>query len=203
VMTVGAVLFMQDRVTGSVADLLDADLVPFGRLMVLASLFLDGATAHLQDVMSQQHVTHTVESERQRPTAFHLMLYINLWSMLYIFGCMLLSAEQTVASLRFMILYPESRVLLLLFGVSSGVGQVFIFFAIRYCGALLCSMVTTTRKFSTILLSVLLFGHTLSSLQWIASVMVFGSLAFDAALSDRPADTTVVEVVASETKSDR
>jgi UDP-galactose transporter B1 len=147
VMTMGAVLFMQDRVTGNVADLLDADQVPFGRLMVLASLFLDGATAHLQDIMSQQHMTHTVESERQRPTAFHLMLYINLWSMLYVFGCMLLSAEQTAASVRFMIVYPESRLLLMLFGVTSGIGQVFIFLAIRHCGALLCSMVTTTRKF--------------------------------------------------------
>lgn len=40
-------------------------------------------------------------------------------------------------------------------------------------GPLTCSIVTTTRKFFTILGSVILFGNVITSLQWIGTVLVF------------------------------
>lgn len=40
-------------------------------------------------------------------------------------------------------------------------------------GPLTCSIVTTTRKFFTILGSVILFGNELTSLQWVGTVLVF------------------------------
>lgn len=40
-------------------------------------------------------------------------------------------------------------------------------------GPLTCSIVTTTRKFFTILGSVLLFGNVMMSLQWVGTVLVF------------------------------
>lgn len=47
-MTIGAVLFMQDRVTGKVADSLDPSAIPLGRALILMSLLMDGVTAYLQ-----------------------------------------------------------------------------------------------------------------------------------------------------------
>jgi UDP-galactose transporter B1 len=38
---------------------------------------------------------------------------------------------------------------------------------------------TTTRKFFTLLLSVVLFGHVLTVLQWQAVAVVFSGLALD------------------------
>lgn len=42
-----------------------------------------------------------------------------------------------------------------------------------YFGPLTCSIVTTTRKFFTILGSVILFGNVMSTMQWVGTILVF------------------------------
>lgn len=51
--------------------------------------------------------------------------------------------------------------------------QTFIFMTVVSFGPLTCSIVTTTRKFFTILGSVILFGNVITSLQWVGTVLVF------------------------------
>lgn len=51
--------------------------------------------------------------------------------------------------------------------------QTFIFMTVVYFGPLTCSIVTTTRKFFTILGSVLLFGNIITPLQWLGTILVF------------------------------
>ena len=46
-------------------------------------------------------------------------------------------------------------------------------------GPLACSVVTTTRKFFTVLFSVLFFGNTLIARQWLGAVLVFSGLFAD------------------------
>lgn len=46
-------------------------------------------------------------------------------------------------------------------------------------GPLTCSIITTTRKFFTILGSVLLFGNSLIARQWLGVVFVFAGLTLD------------------------
>ncbi len=48
-------------------------------------------------------------------------------------------------------------------------------------GPLPCSIATTTRKFFTVLGSVLIFGNTLQGRQWIGAVLVFVGLFLDGA----------------------
>ena len=57
--------------------------------------------------------------------------------------------------------------------------QNFIFLTVTYFGPLTCSIFTTTRKFFTILGSVLIFRHPLSILQWTGTVLVFAGLSLD------------------------
>lgn len=40
-------------------------------------------------------------------------------------------------------------------------------------GALPCSIVTTTRKFFTVMASVLYFGNKLTGRQWMGAILVF------------------------------
>lgn len=47
-------------------------------------------------------------------------------------------------------------------------------------GPLVVSVVTTTRKFFTVLASVVLFGNVLTSRQWIGAIAVFTGLFLDA-----------------------
>lgn len=42
-----------------------------------------------------------------------------------------------------------------------------------YFGPLTCSIITTTRKFFTILASVVLFANPISPMQWVGTVLVF------------------------------
>ena len=58
--------------------------------------------------------------------------------------------------------------------------QNFIFLTVTHYGPLTTSIITTTRKFFTILASVLLFGNTLLTRQWVGVVMVFVGLGIDA-----------------------
>ncbi len=57
--------------------------------------------------------------------------------------------------------------------------QVFIFTTITNFGPLTCSIFTTTRKFFTILGSVIFFGNSLLTRQWIGVVLVFMGLGLD------------------------
>jgi len=52
-------------------------------------------------------------------------------------------------------------------------------------GPLTLSLVTTTRKFFTILASVLLFSNPLLWRQWIGVLLVFSGLAFDILFSKK------------------
>lgn len=58
-------------------------------------------------------------------------------------------------------------------------GQLFIFLMVASFGPLACSVVTTTRKFFTVLCSVLLFGNVLVARQWLGAVLVFAALFTD------------------------
>ena len=71
---------------------------------------------------------------------------------------------------------------LLLFAAASAVGQNFIFYTLGRTSALTCTTITTTRKFMTILASVVLFPgrNVVNARQWGAVGTVFGGLALNA-----------------------
>ena len=50
-------------------------------------------------------------------------------------------------------------------------------------GSLFTSLVTTMRKFITIVLSVVVFGHSVSMTQWFSLLMVFIGVSVDAMYS--------------------
>ena len=58
--------------------------------------------------------------------------------------------------------------------------QNFIFLTVTHFGPLTCSIFTTTRKFFTILGSVIIFSHPLLGRQWVGVVLVFVGLGLDA-----------------------
>lgn len=60
---------------------------------------------------------------------------------------------------------------------SSAMGQNFIFYTISGPGVLVCATITTTRKFFTILVSVMLYPeNSLNLSQWVSVVIVFAGL---------------------------
>ncbi|KAJ8251229.1 hypothetical protein GJAV_G00218710 [Gymnothorax javanicus] len=157
----------------------DDHLFGFGEVLLLVSLTLDGLTGVSQDYMRGHFQT----------SANYMMLNINLWSTLWL-GTAILWTGELWEFLSFADRYPTIIYNILLFGLTSALGQTFIFMTVVYFGPLTCSIVTTTRKFFTILGSVLLFGNVLTSLQWVGTIMVFLGLGLDARYGKAPKKTT-------------
>ena len=69
--------------------------------------------------------------------------------------------------------------------------QFFIFMCVSEFGPLPCSIITTTRKFFTVLGSVIMFGNTLLPHQWVGAVLVFAGIFLDGAFGKQKAKSSV------------
>nr|CDS34539.2 hypothetical transcript [Hymenolepis microstoma] len=140
----------------------------WGHILLLISLTLDGFTGGMQeDFRSRTHIG-----------PYSLMMRLNLWSLLYLWLAVVANNE-LFAFLLFVKTYPFVLVNILLFGIVSAVGQMFIYTTIINFGSLMCSIVTTTRKFFTVLASIALFGHAISTQQVLGAALVFSGLLAD------------------------
>ena len=124
-----------------------------GLILIFISLLFDGIVGGLQQGLNG--------------SSYENMFFVNMWS--FCFTTILLLVNGTVFA------FQRS---LKLFGLSlsMGIGQVFIFAMISKFGPLACSLTTTTRKFFSIMLSILLHGHTLALQEWIGMLLVFCGL---------------------------
>ncbi|XP_034991082.1 solute carrier family 35 member B1 [Zootoca vivipara] len=163
----GVALFMYKPKKGG--DVGDDHLFGYGELLLLLSLTLDGLTGVSQDHMRAHYQTGSN----------HMMLNVNLWSTLFL-GAGILFTGELWEFLSFTERYPSIIYNILLFGLTSALGQSFIFMTVVYFGPLTCSIVTTTRKFFTILASVILFANPITGLQWVGTILVFLGLGLDA-----------------------
>ncbi|KAJ0398330.1 hypothetical protein P43SY_000775 [Pythium insidiosum] len=140
----------------------------YGLLLLFTSLTLDGISGPKQEEISQS----------LRPTVHQQMFYTNLWAVLYT-GAGALVTGQAFSGFQFCIDNPAILNSVFYFSICSALGQNFIYFTIQQFSALTCTTITTTRKFFTILFSVLWYGHTLSAMSWIGVAIVFTGLGWE------------------------
>lgn len=163
---VGICLFMlKDQKT---SDSKSDSYIGKGQLLLLVSLALDGFTGGIQERMKSEHKTKSG----------HMMYNINLWSVL-VLGPALFMTGELWSFTAFVTKYPYVISNLVVFSLLSALGQMFIFLMVAEFGPLPCSIVTTTRKFFTVLGSVVIFGNSLSSRQWLGTLVVFTGLILD------------------------
>lgn len=124
-----------------------------------------------------------------------MMLSTNLWASIYLgiggnpMGMYVLINKGLLVTghgkqgLEFVMEFPEVLPHIVLYSVSSAIGQNFIYYTINHFGSLACSLITTTRKFFTILISVLIFGPMLSEIEWVGVGVVFIGLGIDIYIS--------------------
>lgn len=140
-----------------------------GELLLLLSLMMDGLTSAVQERMRAEH----------NSKSGHMMLNMNLWSVIFSSTVILISGE-LFEFIRFLQRYPSTIWHIMTFSIAGAFGQYFIFLTVAEFGPLPCSIITTTRKFFTVLGSILIFGNNLSSRQWISTFIVFSGLFLDA-----------------------
>lgn len=161
---------------GKISSVPNAQSAAFvGELLLLLSLTCDGFTGAFQDRMKSDHGT--------KPG--HMMLWMNAWSTLILAVALTLTGELW-QFVDFVQRFPFVVSFILQFSAMSAIGQLFIFLTISSFGPLVCSLITTTRKFFTVLFSVLLFGNSLSGQQWLGTTLVFLGLSLDMFFGKQP-----------------
>jgi len=85
-------------------------------------------------------------------------------------------------SLTFLYSHPTAITPLVSFALLGGLGQLFIFETIQHFGSLTLVMVTVTRKLFTMLLSVFVFHHVLTTGQWLGIGVVFAGIGVEAGM---------------------
>lgn len=139
----------------------------FGEILLLTSLTLDGLTGVSQEKM-RSHGTR----------AHFMMMGMNL-SALVVMSIGLVATGELWLAIDFCSRHPAIVPEIITFGIASAMGQNFIFITVSEFGPLMCSIMTTTRKFFTILGSVVFFGNTLLARQWLGTFIVFTGLILD------------------------
>lgn len=131
-----------------------------GVFYIVLSLVLDGVTAGFQKRLKTETAKVGV-----KPKPYDFMFWTNLFMCLtatVIAGA--LGEVQT--GIAYMLANPEILNKIIKFAVCSAVGQSFIFYTIANFDPLVLSTVTTTRKIFSVLLSIFLKGHSLSTMGW-------------------------------------
>ncbi|KAF2824826.1 UAA transporter [Ophiobolus disseminans] len=92
------------------------------------------------------------------------------------------SPNELADALNFVSTYPSVGWDVLAFSACGAVGQVFIFHTLAHFSSLLLVTVTVTRKMLSMLVSVVLFGHVVTGMQWVGVGLVFGGIGAEAAV---------------------
>ena len=146
---------------------LAAPNAPLGYTLCLFNLGLDAYTNVAQDEINRRY---------KGGTAMHMMCWMNFWTGAFYLPFMFIFSSAGADVISFCLEHPAARVQLLLFCLCGAVGQLFIFYTIRTFGSLINTLITTTRKFFSILTSVVWNGNSLAVEQWAAVVLVFTGL---------------------------
>lgn len=159
-----------------------------GMVLLCISLGMDGFLGAFQGMLKRSGV----ENNQRPPTAVETMMYINVYSLSMMIPLAVLSGQMG-EGIR---LLQNSEQLRMNVAILTGVvsfGQIFIFLCIDWYSSLVTTTITTTRKFFTILFSVLYFGHTFTVGQWTSVFMVFFGLYLSIASGNKPEAKKKVE----------
>ncbi|KAF9777651.1 UAA transporter [Thelephora terrestris] len=150
---------------------------------LLANLLLDGVVNSTQDQIFQTF----------KPTGQQMMLHINLFSTLISSVLSVLPLPhipvihptdagelELLYAVNFLKTHPDALKALVQFAITGALGQLFIFETLQHFGSLTLVTITLTRKLFTMLLSVVVYNHTLTAGQWIGTGIVFAGISVEA-----------------------
>mmetsp|Transcript_41142 Transcript_41142/g.96738 ORF Transcript_41142/g.96738 Transcript_41142/m.96738 type:complete len:333 (+) Transcript_41142:100-1098(+) len=151
----------------------------YGLALIVVSLILDGLTGGIQDRVKEaiNELNPTKEGEKpKKMTSFENMFYTNIaGAVVALILC--IGSGQMADGLALCTASPDFVKALLLFGLSSSVGQCFIYYTIAEFSPLLLSTVTTTRKiFSTVYSVFRSPDNSLNKEQWFGCCLVFAGI---------------------------
>lgn len=142
-----------------------------GVFFICLSLALDGVTAGFQRRFKVEATKADV-----KPQPFDYMFWSNFF-MCITATFVSLGLGELQPGVTFCKDNPEIMSIISKFAMCSAVGQSFIFYTIANFDPLVLSTVTTSRKIFSVLLSILLKGHSLSWTGWSGILLACGGIA--------------------------
>eukprot|EP00013_Stygamoeba_regulata_P007069 CAMPEP_0177641238 /NCGR_PEP_ID=MMETSP0447-20121125/6961_1 /TAXON_ID=0 /ORGANISM="Stygamoeba regulata, Strain BSH-02190019" /LENGTH=352 /DNA_ID=CAMNT_0019143345 /DNA_START=136 /DNA_END=1194 /DNA_ORIENTATION=+ len=135
--------------------------------MMVGYLFIDGFTSTSQEQLFKGYKMST----------YSQMLWVNVGSATISMITLILQGN-LFYSLSFCMRYPDFFMNSLMLSACAVAGQVALLYTIKEFGALFFATVMTTRQLVSIILSCMLYQHTLSMNQWLSAGVVFGTLYY-------------------------
>lgn len=163
--TSGILLFNLLKTQGESSDSI------IGLFCLFLSLIMDAVNG-----FCTEQVRHKV-----KPSSLEMMSYCNGYGMLIIGFVVVIFSNfaYEIPIIVYLFRNPYVLVDICIFGLMSAIGQMFIFRGLRVLGSLTLNIITTTRKFMTVMLSIVLFHHSLNFYQWLSLIMVFSGTGID------------------------
>ncbi|CEP62511.1 UDP-galactose transporter HUT1 LALA0_S05e07272g [Lachancea lanzarotensis] len=194
--TFGVVLFnLGSQKSSNKTSTKDVSLI-HGFLPLLVSLLLDGFTNATQDTLLKRN---RAQKKQKLITGGHLMLGLNfgivIWNLLYL---AIIDPQQAIRTRAMISLDPIIALYLLTYAVCGALGQICIFYTLQNYGSLVLVMVTVTRKMTSMILSIIVYGHHVSTLQWFGISIVFAGISSEALIKSRTSAKAKVEAEKSE-----
>ena len=140
-----------------------------GYTLCALNLLCDGYTNTRQDNINRQY---------RHNSGIYMMFTTNFWLSVYSTTLFVVAEMLGIHSacsefVHFFSHYPLFQLYILQFCFCGAIGQLFIFWMLKSYGSVVTVLVTTTRKFFSILLSVFWSGTPLLMQQWIGVAFVF------------------------------
>lgn len=168
IMCVGVAMFMLAKGDKKGKGKSDFDLysaeAATGISLVLLALICDGIYGPYQNKISKSHTTIS---------PYHLMFNMNAWQGLFALVICLLHGDELSEVRQFCSRHPEILPSMAGFSATMALGNLFIYRLQRYWGSLTVTITTTMRKLGSVMFSVVWFGHSMATMQWVAVCVVF------------------------------
>ncbi|CAH2354220.1 UDP-galactose transporter homolog 1 [[Candida] railenensis] len=163
-----------------------------GMAQLIGSMVLDGLTNSTQDQLFKM-------PSQVKLTGAKLMCLLNFFMFVLslTYAYFVEYKGEITYTINFITHYPQALGNILAFAILGSLGQVFVFIILEKFDSLILVTATVTRKMISMILSVILFGHHLSGLQWVGVSLVFTGIGYEAA-----AKSPKKEVKAQKSKSD-
>uniref|UniRef100_A0A0L0NRI8 UDP-galactose transporter homolog 1 n=1 Tax=Candidozyma auris TaxID=498019 RepID=A0A0L0NRI8_CANAR len=176
--TLGVILFTTSHSSERNKTSINDGNIVLGMLQLAGSMLLDGLMNSTQDQIFK------LPNTQHKLTGASLMCILNLLVCLLSVGFILIFQFENEAlyAWKFVQKYPQLLIDILAFSILGAAGQVFVFLILEKFDSIILVTATVTRKMISMILSVLLFGHKLSTGQWLGVLFVFGGIGYESYL---------------------
>jgi len=139
-----------------------------GVMLLCFFLFFDSFTSQFQSRLFQRHLDLSIVELMFATSAFSTVLS----------AITLVHTHELSPALSFVMQHSEIHLHFFMFSICSTIGQLFIFYTIKNFGAVVFTLIMTTRILLSIALSVILYGHPITNVGYLGLALVMGAVLY-------------------------